>query len=264
MTVLPTVRHQLEQAAERHAASRWRGRTAWSALRPRRLPFGAAEVIATFGVIVALGVAALAVVLLDHARTTVTPATPAPHNPPAARRLFEGNGIGGVRFGQPRAAVTLELERLLGPPHETIPGICGLGPTTDWIGLQVNSHDPQITAQLTLIFKHSRFVGYAYQESGERVMRRHQAFVLATRQGLTLGDTVARARQLYGRAFVETTMPQGTPPSTTLQRLPVGKVTTPSGQISAVIQGSGAQDRVTAQSIITLISAGAGPNTPCR
>jgi hypothetical protein len=88
--------------------------------------------------------------------------------------------------------------------------------------------------------------------------------MLATTQGLTLGDTVARARQMYGRAFVETSEPQGTPPSTKLTRLPIGKVSTGHGQILTGLQGFGRQDRVTAHSVVVSIGAGAGPNTPCH
>jgi hypothetical protein len=55
----------------------------------------------------------------------------------AAGRLLEGNGIGNITFGQPRSTVVARLERLLGPPHETIPGICGFGRSTDWIGLSI-------------------------------------------------------------------------------------------------------------------------------
>ena len=262
MTVLPTVRRQLEQAAARQAATSLRGRAARRSLRPRLPPFRAEGIIAALGVIVALGVAVLAVALLHHTRTTA-PATPTPQNP-APRRLLEGNGIASVRFGQRRVAVTTELERLLGPPHETIPGICGFGRTTDWIGLRMNSRDPHLTAQLTLYFKYSRFVGYDYLENRTDPLLRPHAFMLATTQGLTLGDTVARARELNGRAFVETSEPQGTPPSTKLMRLPIGKVSTGRGQIVAGLQGFGHRDRVTAHSMVVSIGAGAGPNTPCH
>ena len=76
------------------------------------------------------------------------------------RRLLEGNAIGSVKFGQTRSTVIAELERLLGPPHETIPGICGFGRSTDWIGLNIRSHDVP-SSELNLSFKHSRLVGYA-------------------------------------------------------------------------------------------------------
>jgi hypothetical protein len=179
------------------------------------------------------------------------------------RRLLEGNGIGGVKFGRPRSTVIAELERLLGPPHETIPGICGFGRSTDWIGLNLRSQDAS-SAELNLSFKHSRLVGYAYLANAEGPARQRHGVLLATARGLTLGDTVARARHLYGRAFVETSVPQATPPSAKLPRLPVGEVSTANGKIVAGIQGSVRHDRVTAHSTVVLISAGAGPNTPCR
>lgn len=179
------------------------------------------------------------------------------------RRLLEGNGIGGVKFGQPRSTVIAELERLLGPRHETIPGICGFGRSTDWIGLNIRSQDVS-SAELNLSFKHSRLVGYAYATNAEGPARQRHAVLLATARGLTLGDTVAHARHLYGRAFVETSVPQGSPPSAKLPRLPVGAVSTANGKIVAGIQGSGRHDPVAADSTVLLISAGAGPNTPCR
>jgi hypothetical protein len=182
----------------------------------------------------------------------------------AARRLLQGNGIGSITFGQPRSAVLAELERLLGPPHETIPGICGFGRSTDWIGLNINSHVPNLSAELNLFFKHSRFVGYAYSENAEGPARQRHGVLLATIRGLTLGDTVARARHRYGRAFIETSVPQGTPPSAKLPRLPAGELTTTSGEISAGVQGFGRQDRISAHSTVVSIGAGAEPNTPCR
>jgi hypothetical protein len=179
------------------------------------------------------------------------------------RGLLEGNGVGSVKFGQRRSTVIAAFERLLGPPHETIPGICGFGRSTDWIGLNIRSHDVP-SAELNLSFKRSRFVGYAYSTNAEGPARQPHWVLLATTRGLTLGDTVARALRLYGRAFVETSVPQGTPPSAKLPRLPVGEVSTANGKIFAGIQGSGRQDRVSAHSTVVLISAGAEPNTPCR
>jgi hypothetical protein len=179
------------------------------------------------------------------------------------RRLLEGNGIGSVKFGQSRSTVIADLERLLGPPHETIPGICGFGRSTDWIGLNIRSHDVP-SAELNLSFKRSRLVGYAYYTNADGPARQPHGALLATARGLTLGDTVARARYLYGRAFVETSVPQGTPPSAKLPRLPVGEVSTANGKILAGIEGSGRHDRVSPDSAVVLLSAGAGPNTPCR
>ncbi len=182
----------------------------------------------------------------------------------APRRLLDGNGIGSITFGQPRSTVIAALEQWLGPPHETIPGICGFGRSTDWIGLNIKSHVANLSGELNLSFKHSRFVGYAYVANAMGPPPERHGVLLATTRGLTLGDDVARARQLYGRAFIETTVPQGTPPVAKLPRLPVGEVGTASGEISTGIQGFGRRDRVRAHSTVELISAGAGPNTPCR
>jgi hypothetical protein len=178
--------------------------------------------------------------------------------------VLAGDGIGSVRFGRPHSVVTAELARLLGTPHETIPGICGFGRSTDWIGLNINSDVANLSAELNLSFKHSRFVGYAYYANAEGPARQRHGVLLAPTSGLTLGDTVGRARHLYGRAFIETSVPQGTPPSAKLPRLPVGEVSTTSGEISAGIQGFGRLDRVSAHSTVVSIGAGAGPNTPCH
>ena len=71
--------------------------------------------------------------------------------------------------------------------------------------------------------KHSRFVGYAYSADAEGPARQRHGVLLATTRGLTLGATVARARHLYSRASIETKVPQGTPPSAKLPRLPIGE-----------------------------------------
>jgi len=188
---------------------------------------------------------------------------PTPSSASAALRLLDGNGIGSVKFGQPRYTVIAELERLLGPPHETIPGICGFGRSTDWLGLNIRSHDVP-SAELNLSFKRSRLVGYAYYTNAEGPARQLHGVLLATTRGLTLDDTVARARHLDGRAFIKTRVPQGTPPSAKLPRLPVGEVSTANGTILAGMQGSGRRDRISAHSTVVSISAGAEPNTPCR
>jgi hypothetical protein len=171
--------------------------------------------------------------------------------------------MGSIKFGQTRSTVIAALERLLGPPHETIPGICGFGRSTDWIGLNTKMREVN-SAELNLSFKHFRFVGYAYDANAEGPARQPHGVLLATARGLTLGDTVGRARHLYGRAFVETSIPQGTPPSAKLPRLPVGDVSAANGKFLAGIHGTGRQDRVSPHSTVVSITAGAGPNTPCR
>lgn len=98
------------------------------------------------------------------------------------RGVLEGNSIGSVKFGRPRATVIAELERLLGPPHETIPGICGFGRSTDWIGLNIRSHEVP-SAELNLSFKGSRFVGYAYSTNAEGPARQPHGFSLRPAEG---------------------------------------------------------------------------------
>ena len=90
---------------------------------------------------------------------------------------------------------------------------------------------------LTVYFKHRRFVGYSYGPpwgDGNTPLVR-QGVMLLTSRGLGLDELVARAQQLYGRAFVVTTEPQGTPPNPRLQRLPAWHVSTPRGALYAGI-----------------------------
>jgi hypothetical protein len=102
-------------------------------------------------------------------------------------------------------------------------------------GRRPKEHPQAATQELNLSFKHSRFVGYAYSANADGPARQRHGALLATARGLALGDTVARARHLYTRAFIETSVPQGTPPSAKLPRLPVGEVSTASGEISAAV-----------------------------
>ncbi len=269
MTVLPELRDELVRAAARRQpeAQPAPSRRAWRGFRV--LP-------ALLALAVSAAIAVVAVTELRHRaphpsnRSVATGevrgrgrTTHAGSSVVVTRRLLNGNGIGSLTFGQARGAVIAGLERLLGPPHETIPGICGFGRSTDWIGLDIRSRNTS-SAELNLSFKHSRFVGYAYASNAHGSARQRHGVLIATARGLTLGDSVARARHLYGRAFVNTSLLQGTPPSAKLPRLPVGEVSTLSGKITVGIQGFGRRDRVSAHSAVVSIAAGVGPVTPCR
>lgn len=269
MSVLPNLRSELVRAAARQHPTE----------RPapvRRMWQGVRVLPAVFALTVTAAIAVVTVTELRHRalrpqKSPVASGQSQGHHRTSravpsvvlTRRLLKANGIGNITFGQDRGTAVAGLERLLGPPHETIPGICGFGRSTDWIGLNIHSRNIS-SAELNLSFKHSRFVGYAYSANAEGPARQRQGILLATARGLALGDSVARARHLYGQAFVETRVPQGTPPSAKLPRLPVGQVSTPSGKITVGIQGSGRGDRVSAHSTLMSISAGEGPNTPCR
>lgn len=129
----------------------------------------------------------------DHHNLTAPPfrirSTP-PIEPTA--RVLRGDGIARARFGGPRAAVLAALAPMLGPPRETARthGDCGIDQTLNWAG-------GRLATVFSVFISHGRFVGYQY--SGPK--QRRSATRLATVGGLMPGDTVARARRIYGTAF---------------------------------------------------------------
>jgi hypothetical protein len=194
-------------------------------------------------------------------------------NPYVARYRLEGDGIGRLRFGQTPQTVAAGLERLFGRPSSASAASsigyfrsvgCGLDHEIIWAGLAVKSDDGN-SAGLTLYFKRSRFVGYSYGPpyGGPQAPQARRGPMLSTSTGLGLGDALARARRLYGRALVVTTQPEGTPPSTRLPPLPVWEGRTASGGINGFIDSPGGLGS-TYHRTIGSISAGATPNTPCR
>jgi hypothetical protein len=282
MTVLPTVRRQLEHAAHRQATTRrrrfpaWRATVASSTRGPsdhRRQRLGPGHVGLGLSVILTVAIAALAIALLGHRRT-------GPVSSPAAglasRYGLDGDGIGDIRFGQKPATVVAGLTRLLGAPEGASTGqrpdgllrsICRFDNEVDWVGLAERDAGLYGTNSvgLTVYFKHRRFVGYSYGppwgESNTPLVR--QGVMLLTSRGLGLDARVARAQRLYGRAFVVGTQRQGTPPNPRLQRLPDWHVNTPTGRLYGGID-SPAKSRSHNEKTIGSISAGSVPNTPCR
>jgi hypothetical protein len=247
---------------------------------------------------VALAVAALAVSGCGHVNSTSTATAGKLHSTPARqaapRRLLYANRIGDVRFGQTATRVDAELTRLLGPPDAkyVVEISCGSDHYSEWDGLDVRpagvpgSHR-YFRAQLAILFKRSHFVGYWYtnnhyiardapwsevsyplDSSYAQQVLHGPRLTLATAQGLVLGDTLARARRLYGQAFRETTEEQGTPPGAgRVSRLPVWEVSTPSARIGGGIYTAtqGGSFYASSQPGIWWIGAGEGPpNTPCH
>jgi hypothetical protein len=113
---------------------------------------------------------------------------------PRAIRVLFGNGVAGARFGERLAKAQALLTMRLGPATGRFAkgGACGIADTVSW-------------GELTAFFKHGRFIGYAY---GSQSARPPSPPILATARGLRLGQTVAEARRLYGRAF-QTSEAQG-------------------------------------------------------
>ncbi len=142
----------------------------------------------------------------------------------AAARLA-GNGIGPARFGQPQHQVLAELEAILGPPARPYRASgynCGVDHLIGWPGLQAH-------------FGHGRFAGYSYRATD-----------LQTTAGLRVGDSVRRARRLYGHAL-RLSFEQGG----------AWFATTPSGQLDGFTYGrSGNHTDIGPDSRIATIEAG--------
>jgi hypothetical protein len=291
VTILPTIRHQLEQAAERKAASTGRLRLAPDARFPRRAPIHLGAVSSGLGVIVALGIALAAVMLLAHQVTRNSPQPLRHERTPVAaaeshrtvRLLLDGDGVGSVKFGQSPAVTATRLGRLFGAPVGAmqIPNGyqrfgCGFH-WEIWRGVGGGSDGRLFIAQLTAWFRDARFVGYDYAvdnfATSHSNLTEHTTprIMLATSWGLAVGDSLARGRRLYGRAFVVYTRAQGTPRNPRLPRLPFWRASTPTGLVEGAIGNTAliarpygtAKRTVNVQQAIHSIDAGASPNTPC-
>jgi hypothetical protein len=306
MTIVPTVRHQLEEAAKRYAGepvgrrARPRllaGRHEWvnqsadtGASRPARAGRVSSGTVAlAVGIVVSLAVAVTGIVLLARTRPATTSSVGhQPHANPGVEKLLAADGIGTIRFGQSPSQVATALQQRLGTPSSaSAPGstglrksICGFDHEIDWYGLAVKTQNPQSAsgaagaqtivsaAELEVYFRHTKFAGYAYYEARilKRDARRGAAAGprLLTPRGLGLGDTLAHARELYGSRFSTFEAIQGTPPNPRLPRGSAWKTATPEGRIFGGVQTTPPQQRITNQSTIAEIAAGAIPNTPCK
>jgi hypothetical protein len=121
--------------------------------------------------------------------------TPGAPGTAAGHFTFRGNGIGGATFGQPEAVATAELDKVLGSPTTPRPagdaGNCTVDAFLTW---------PTMTAY----FFHGRFAGY---NSASLLAARGSGAPnvipgASTAAGLRIGDDVAQARRIYGRALV--------------------------------------------------------------
>jgi hypothetical protein len=191
----------------------------------------------------------------------------------ADQHLLSGTGIGNITFGRAPETVAAGLRRLFGRPSSASAASsigyfrsvgCGLDHQIIWAGLAARSNGSN-SVGLTVYFKRSRFVGYAYGPpyGGPWAPVVRHGLMLSTTNGLGLDETVARGRMLYRRALVVTTQPQGTPPNPRLERLPAWVAHTTGGRIYGFIDspsGTLSSSKLT----IGSISAGAIPNTPCR
>jgi hypothetical protein len=135
----------------------------------------------------------------------VPPAGPAIQVPSTFRKLvlnvLRPDGIGSVRFGASPAAVRAAIDSLTRQQggSYTVGGSCGIDHAIKWWDQWTGSGEPA----LTVFFHRSAFAGYQFGDPpGAGVLRSPPGgWQLATTRGLRIGDTLARGRQLYGRAF---------------------------------------------------------------
>lgn len=110
--------------------------------------------------------------------------SPPPPAAPGRPGVLEGNGIGGVVFGDSQPRAVASLQHLLGPPRNRTsagPPACGVDEVVHW---------PDLDAY----FFKGRFVGYS------AASRR-----LATEATMRVGDDLSFAQQLYGAAVTTST-----------------------------------------------------------
>jgi hypothetical protein len=133
-------------------------------------------------------------------------------------RLLDGDGIGGVRFGQAPEVVAARLGRLFGAP---------VAP----------SKSATVIATISARSITRSGTAWARRQTDLNTWNQYanQPLMLATAKGLAVGDPLARGRRLYGRAFVLTTETQGTPPNPRLPRLSRWRASTTRGRIGGGI-----------------------------
>lgn len=133
------------------------------------------------------------------AATTVPPATTTPTTgagPSGTAIVLGGGGVGDVDFGTAEAPAVARLDRLLGRPTTASPqsqtGGCDIDATMQW-------------PTLIVYFDRGSFVGYSTLDpNGQNLSDSHEG----TAAGLEVGDSLARAEQIYGAAFT-TSFAQG-------------------------------------------------------
>ena len=109
--------------------------------------------------------------------------------------VLRGNGIGSAVFGQPEATAISNLEKVLGPPTTAEPRAttnCSVDAYIKFLGL-------------TADFDKGLFVGYS---TGSLLGVNRQILNSETTKGLRIGDTLSRAKQIYG-ANLKTSTAQG-------------------------------------------------------
>jgi hypothetical protein len=122
-----------------------------------------------------------------------------------------GSAVGGARFATSEAKAAHELSALFGRLKTTnVKAI-------DWCGLTAQSTGPDVLFN----FERGKFVGY---EVGNASGKTAELPDVVTASGLRLGDTIARAWEIYGRQFITSAAQGGS-----------WKVKTPSGTLVGLL-----------------------------
>jgi hypothetical protein len=150
--------------------------------------------------------------------------------------VLSAGGIAGARFGESELEVVPLLRGILGRPHRRfVPSQYPYLPfwKCDGIDLAVTWQD------FDAFFRQGRFVAYTYWE--QQVVPTWWP-LLATARGMTIGETPAYARGLYGRAFRIRRMPRGswelTTPGGSLDGFTYGAAFGPRGAITTIQAGT--------------------------
>ena len=163
----------------------------------------------------------------------------------AVRDVLGADGIGAVKFGASPAAMRAAVDSLLRQPGGAYArgGSCGLDHQIQWWDDRTANGLPL----LTVYFRRSKFAGYQYGEYGTLTAPRlpAQGLALATTRGLRIGDTLARGRDLYGRAFAISAAQGGT-----------WGVRTAGGVIVGYAWGTPKHGAVSPRSVVATIDAG--------
>ena len=235
-------------------------------LQPARRRPRPGNVFVAISVAVTAAVVVLVVALAGHVHRAAHPSPPASQKPTGATQpeytrhrignALTGDGIGRVRFGESRVALIAAVTRLLGPSStgyaraNAVLAECGVDHTMIWPNWPVvsahGSHYP-LDPMLTVWFSHSRFVGYQYGEFRNMPPPHAPSLgtVLATTRGLTIGDTFARGRQLYGAPFRTSTAQGG-----------VFLISAPAGRIDGFAWQAPTYRGVGLDSLVATIDAG--------
>ena len=161
------------------------------------------------------------------------------------RAVLSGDGIGRVRFGASPHAVRTAIDALLGQaggPYRR-GGSCLVDHQITWWDQWAADGEPTFV----VYFAQGRLAGYQYGTYRNWIVRGlpDRGPVLATTRGLTIGDTLARGRRLYGRPFRLSEAQGGT-----------WLLTTPRGGIDGYAWGMPKQGDISLQSVVATIDAG--------